>query len=154
MAGERVTSVLHDAVADYLTIRRALGYKLIDHEWMLADFATYLEQAGASTITTELALAWAARTRGNESWKAARLSVVRGFARHLHTIDPTAEIPPTGVLIHRKRPAIPYVYSDAEINRLLGAAEVLTPPPARRDVLHPDRPARRRRHAHQRSDRA
>lgn len=121
-------SAVRDAVADYLTIRRALGYKLADHEWMLADFATYLEQAGASTITTELALAWAARTRGTESWKAARLSVVRGFARHLHTIDPTAEIPPTGVLIHRKRHAIPYLYPDAEIDALLAAAEALTPP--------------------------
>lgn len=121
-------SALRDAVADYLTIRRALGFKLADHEWMLADFASYLEQAGASTITTELALAWATRTHGTESWKAARLSVVRGFARHLRTIDPTAEIPPTGVLIHRKRYAIPYLFADAEIDRLLAAAGGLTPP--------------------------
>ena len=117
----------HTAVADYLTVRRALGFKLADHEWMLADFASYLEQAGANTITTELALAWASRTQGTESWKAARLSVVRGFARYLATIDPATEIPPTGVLISRKRHAIPYLYSEAEIGRLLDAAAALRP---------------------------
>jgi len=101
-------TALHDAVADYLTIRRALGFKLADHEWMLKDFASFLERVGASTVTTELALAWATRTRGTESWRAARLSVVRGFASHLHTIDPATEVPPTGLLVYRKRYAIPY----------------------------------------------
>ncbi len=48
-------TVVRDAVADYLTIRRALGFKLVEHQRLLDDFATYLEQAGASTITTELA---------------------------------------------------------------------------------------------------
>jgi integrase/recombinase XerD len=119
---------LHEAVADYLTIRRALGYKLVEHERLLNDFASFLEQVSASTITTELALRWASRTRGTEGWKAARLSVVRGFARYLRTIDAATEIPPTGILLHRKRYAIPYLYSDDEIERLLSEAAALTPP--------------------------
>jgi integrase/recombinase XerD len=118
----------HDAVADYLMIRRALGFKLVEHERLLNDFAAFLEQAGASTITTELAVAWATRSRGTESWRAARLSVVRGFASYLRTIDPATEIPPTGILIARKQHAIPYLYSDQEIGRLLAAAAALTPP--------------------------
>jgi integrase len=120
-------TVLHEAVADYLTIRRALGYKLIEHERLLNDFATFLEQADASRITTEQALAWASRTRGTEGWKAARLSVVRGFARYLRTIDPATEIPPTGILIHRKHYAIPYLYSEQDIGRLLAEAAALRP---------------------------
>ena len=77
------------AIADYLAVRRALGYKLEDHGWLLADFATFLEDRDARTITTELALAWATRP-GNAlpSWWAARLRVVRGFARHMSGIDP------------------------------------------------------------------
>lgn len=121
-------SIMRETVADYLTVRRALGFKLADHGWMLEDFASYLEQAGASTVTTELALGWATRTQGTESWRAARLSVVRGFARYLATIDPATEIPPTGLLIHRKRYAVPYLYSDDEIARLLAAAAALRPP--------------------------
>jgi integrase/recombinase XerD len=49
------------AIADYLAVRRALGYKLADHGWLLADFATFLEDRDAGTITTEFALAWATR---------------------------------------------------------------------------------------------
>lgn len=120
-------SAVRDAVGDYLATRRALGFKLADHEWMLESLASHLEQADASTLTTELALAWATTTRGTESWKAARLSVVRGFARYLRTIDPATEIPPTGVLIARKRYAIPYLYSDAQIGRLLATAAQLSP---------------------------
>jgi integrase/recombinase XerD len=117
-----------DAIADYLTIRRTLGFKLVEHERLLKDLAAFLERAGASTITTELALAWASRTRGTQGWKAARLSVVRSFAGYLHTIDPATEVPPTGLLLHRKRYAIPYVYSDQEIGRLLAAVAALRPP--------------------------
>jgi integrase/recombinase XerD len=121
-------TALHDAVADYLTIRRSLGYKLVEHERLLNDFASFLEQTSASTITTELALTWASRTRGTEGWKAARLSVLRGFARYLRTIDSATEIPPTGILLYRKRYAVPYLYSDQEIERLLAEAAALTPP--------------------------
>ena len=134
MAGGPVVTVMHEAVADYLTIRRALGYKLIEHERQLYGFASFLEHAGALTITTELALKWASRTQGTEGWKAARLSMVRGLAVYLRTIDPATEIPPTGLLLHRKRYAIPYLYSDQEISRLLTQAAVLTPPP--RAALH------------------
>ena len=73
-------TLLREAVADYLTTRRALGFKLGEHEWALESFVSFLERAGASTITTELALRWACDTRGAESWKAARLSMVTGFA--------------------------------------------------------------------------
>ena len=35
------------AIADYLAVRRSLGYKLARPEKLLAQFAGYLEQAGA-----------------------------------------------------------------------------------------------------------
>lgn len=127
-------TALRDAVADYLTIRRAVGYKLADHEWVLESFVTFLERAGASTVTTELAVTWATDTCGTEGWKAARLSIVRGFAAYLRAIDPATEVPPTGLLLHRKRYAIPYLYSEEEIDRLLTEAAALTP--QRRAMLH------------------
>ncbi len=52
----------------------------------------------------------------------------------MRTIDPATEIPPTGLLLHRKRYAIPYLYTDQEIGRLLAQAAALTPP--RRAGLH------------------
>ena len=80
---------IRPAIADYLAVRRALGYKLEDHAWLLADFASFLEGRGAATITTELAMAWATLPADAlPSWWAARLRVVRGFARHVKAFDP------------------------------------------------------------------
>lgn len=52
-------SRLREQVADYLRLRRSLGYKLVEHERMLNQFLDYLEVNQASTITAENALAWA-----------------------------------------------------------------------------------------------
>ena len=86
---------LHDAVADYLTMRRALGFKLQRPERLLGQFADYLNTTGIDTITTDAALAWARLpVDTNPSWWARRLSAVRAFARHLHALDPAHEVPP------------------------------------------------------------
>jgi integrase len=53
---------------------------------------------------------------------ARRLSIVRIFARYRRATDPRTEIPPDGLLPHRPKRARPYLYSDAEIRRLLHAA--------------------------------
>jgi integrase/recombinase XerD len=119
---------LDDAVRDYLTIRRALGFKLVEHQRLLGQFASFLEQAGADTITTELAVEWASRARGAESWKAQRLSIVRGFAKYMRTINPKTEIPPEGILCGQPQRSIPYLFSDHEITRLLAAAGTMSPP--------------------------
>ena len=48
--------------------------------------------------------------------------MVRGFARHLHVIDPGHEVPPPGLLPGRSHRATPYLYSDADIAALMAAA--------------------------------
>ena len=52
-------STLREAVREYLTMRRALGFKLHDVGNGLLDFATFMEQQRASYITQQLALKWA-----------------------------------------------------------------------------------------------
>ena len=42
-------SPLREALGDYLTIRRSLGYQLYSHELLLDDFLAFLERAGADT---------------------------------------------------------------------------------------------------------
>ena len=85
------------SVADYLAVRRALGYKLARPEKLLAQFTAYLEQAGAVTVTAEHALAWAVLPEGGDpSWHAYRLAVVRGFAAWLATTDPARRSRPPG----------------------------------------------------------
>jgi hypothetical protein len=52
-------SALASRVDDYLTLRRASGYRLEAHGRLLPQFVSYLDAVGASTVTVEAALAWA-----------------------------------------------------------------------------------------------
>lgn len=122
-------SSLRQALVDYLAVRRALGYRLKRAEKLLAQFLTYLEGRGEERLRTETALAWATLpTRGGRSWWASRLSLVRGFAAHLHAIDPATEVPPTDLLPWRPRRATPYLYSDADVGALIATAAALRTP--------------------------
>jgi integrase len=121
-------SELRAAVEDYLAIRRKLGFSLKLAGRLLPDFVEYVQCCGAPHVTTAVALAWATQpTEAHPVWWRQRLGIVRGFARHLKTIDASTEVPPTDLLpAHRSR-RTPFLYSDAEIAGLLGAARLLSP---------------------------
>jgi integrase/recombinase XerD len=121
-------SDLRHAVTDYLAIRRALGFQLRGYDRLLGDLVDDLQRAEASTLTIELAVAWASKPAGVQPfrWKT-RLSIVRGFARYLQTIDPATQIPPSNLLAYRRRRPAPYLYSAAEIDALLEATDTLRP---------------------------
>lgn len=123
---------LRQRAEQYVTMRQALGYKLVDTESLLMRFIDYLERSGENTITTAAAVRWATTTtRASPRWQRRRLSVVRGFARHLHTFDPTCEVPPTGLLrCYVDRP-VPHLYSEDEIAALMGAATAMSRQPLR-----------------------
>jgi integrase len=119
-------SALAQSLADYLAVRRALGYKLVRPGKLLAQFLEFLDDAGAPTITTELALRWATLpAEGGGSWWSYRLSTVRGFAAHLHTIDPACEVPPADLLAYRPSRRTPYIYTEPEVLGLMAASEML-----------------------------
>jgi integrase len=124
-----VTAALHDALGDYLRMRRALGYRLVRPEKLLNQFLDHLHAAGVTTVTSEAALAWSCLPAGGDgNWWAYRLSVVRGFATYLHTLDPATEIPAADLLPWQVRRASPYLYSTADIAALLTAADSLSTP--------------------------
>ena len=116
-------NTLRQAVQEYLTLRRGLGFKLHDAGKGLLDFVTFMEQHRASYITQALALDWAQQpVKTQPAHWAQRLSFVRGFARHRSATDPRTEIPAQGLLPFQPKRARPYLYSDDEIRRLLRAA--------------------------------
>jgi integrase len=120
-------SQLHRIVDEYLDIRRGLGFKLEREGYLLNDFATYLERAGATIVTTELALAWAQQpVAAHPSWWGARLSEVRVFARHLHALDDRHQVPPADLLPARSQRATPYLYSQTDVIALMAAAGTRT----------------------------
>jgi integrase len=122
-------TALESRLVGYLAVRRALGYKLARAEKLLAQFLGWLEDRGEQTITTVSALAWATLPPATDSnWHAHRLSVVRGFAAHVHALDPIHELIPQELLPQRPRRAVPYLYGDAEIRALMGASCVIPTP--------------------------
>lgn len=121
---------LSEAAERYLTIRRNLGYKLKVEGRMLGQFVDFLQERGSSHLTVEAALEWAVLPdAADPSWWAARLTVVREFARFLATFDERTQIPP-GDLLPRSagRTTPPYLYSRAEIGALILAARHLAHP--------------------------
>ncbi len=73
-------SSLRDALADYLRVRRRLGFEMPQDGRLLEGFVEFLEQAGAERITTELALRCARlpAEAHPHRWRQ-RLGVARGY---------------------------------------------------------------------------
>jgi integrase/recombinase XerD len=125
-----MSSQLRTAAQDYLTMRRALGFKLIAQGRLLMEFIGYCDQQGLDHVRTDAAVDWAVHPpKGghDQVYQARRLMVVRDFARHLAAIDPATEVPPHDVLPYHQRHAAPHIYTAEQIDTLIAAAEQLRP---------------------------
>jgi len=118
---------LRQALKQYLALRRALGTQLEEPERTLGHFVDFLKREGAEIITPELALRWAMKPKGvqHATW-ARRLSMVRGFAAWLSTVDPRTEVPAFGLIPARRRRPKPHIYTEQETARLMTEAGCLT----------------------------
>ena len=116
-------SAFGEGVNEYLALRRSLGYKLEAHGRLLPQFAEFLQLRDATVITTALALEWATEpAEGSVVWWHQRLAIAAGFARYLQASDPRHEVPAADLLPAKFCRAIPYLYSEAEIEALMHAA--------------------------------
>jgi integrase/recombinase XerD len=119
-------SSIRTAVAEYLALRRGLGFKLYQEGLWLEQFASFLESRRSFHVTTVLALEWATQpAHAQPSYWAHRLSVARGFAQYRTARDLRSEVPPLGLLPYRYQRKSPYIYTNEEIGQLLRAAALL-----------------------------
>ncbi|MDX5961993.1 tyrosine-type recombinase/integrase [Rhodococcus opacus] len=96
-------------------------------------FPAYLDAAGVTTITVDVALQWVQRPDADPTssvW-ARRMTVVRGFARHMSGIDPATEIPPVGLIVFRQHRRPPFIYSANDVEALMAQVPRLVPTPLR-----------------------
>jgi integrase/recombinase XerD len=115
-------------LADYVELRRSMGFVLKEANYLLPSFVAYLETCGAEHVTIELAVAWAISPAGVLAvTRRQRLGAVRRFAEYMSNIDDRTEVPPRDVLPGAYARVTPYLYSDEEIGRLMAAARSLTP---------------------------
>ena len=120
----------------YLSLRRALGYKLIKAERHLLAFSRFASERGESHILAATVLTWLPTTAKTPNSMAHRLTNLIGFARFLHAEDPRHEIPPADIKRATNRP-VPYIYTKNEIARILDTAGNLRlqkPNPLRREL--------------------
>ena len=119
-------SNLQDYLEGYLALRHALGYKLRTHRSSLKNFVQFVSEEKATTITTQLALAWAMKPDGaHPKWWAYKLGMVHHFALYVRGRDHATEVPPLTLLPYSQQRPTPYIYSEKEISRLIVAAKAL-----------------------------
>jgi integrase len=122
---------LSNLLAEYLDLRRKLGFKAEREAWLLPKLVSFLRAQRCTFITTELALAWAKQPpEADPSWWASKLSVARGFAKHAHLVDVRHQVPPPDLLPRFGRRTTPSIYSPEEIARILRTTRELGSPRA------------------------
>jgi hypothetical protein len=78
-----------DQVADYLRLRRSLGFKLAWDEHLLNRFTAFLASREVRVVTVADAVAWSAALPAGQTQRpltraSVRLTAIRGFATYLH----------------------------------------------------------------------
>jgi len=123
--------MMRQAAQRYLQLRRSSGYELEEPGRLLLDFADHLDALGVTRLTIEVVAAWATAPQGTAAyWHWLRLSAVRGFAIHLHTLDPGHQVPPADLLPRRYTRPAPYLFSEDEVAALMRAAGQMRHGPA------------------------
>lgn len=114
---------LREGVAEYLELRRSLGFRLKKDELYLGNFADFMERRHATHITAKLAVQWARQPASSDAnYLAGRLRAVRSFARYRILSDPRTEIPATDLLPRRRITFQPYIFSQEDIGRILAGS--------------------------------
>jgi len=119
-------SALADAAEHYVMLRRAVGFKLVDADRVLGDYACFAEAHGTQRVTAALALEWA-QLGSSPSRCSHRLQVLGRFAVWFQAFDPDSELPPPATVSAYRRRRNPYLYSPTEITALMDAARGLEP---------------------------
>lgn len=114
---------------EYLAHRRSLGFALETSEYVLLDFARFADhRRHRGPLTTSLMLEWATGHEGHSArYRAERLSIVRGFARHRAAVDGKSQVPDMRLLANAHHRGQPHIYTDKQLLDLIGAAAMLKP---------------------------
>lgn len=118
--------MMTQALDSYLAVRRAAGFRLNKVETFLRGFVRFSE--GHDHISAQTAVEWA-RQGASPPQRSFRIKTVAAFARYLSAEDCRHEIPPEdffgGYQIRRRTP---FIFTIADIDRLVGAASLIGAP--------------------------
>jgi integrase/recombinase XerD len=115
----------------YLAVRRIGGFELKNDDYLLRSYARFAAERGEGHVRTATAIQWASQSK-SVAQRDVRLKSVCRFARFVRLEDEGHELPPMGHFAYHKTRRLPYIYSGAELERLINAALQLGPPGALR----------------------
>lgn len=118
-------TTLRQRLDEYLAMRRSLGFQLDDLERQVGQFCAWLQARGqVQTFTIHDAVTWARlNPDAHPSWWATRLSLVRRFAAYLNANGVDVPIIPGGLLPAKKPRAVPFIYSQDDVDALRAACQ-------------------------------
>jgi integrase/recombinase XerD len=119
--------MLSNAVNTYLSVRRAVGFKLETVEGYLRSYANFATARGDIRVVSNTAIEWA-ELATLQNQRANRLNVLIRFARFARAEDSCHEIPPANIFCGRRYRRTPYIFTDEEVQRLILHAARLGPP--------------------------
>jgi integrase/recombinase XerD len=127
--------LLQSRMQEYIALRQALDAPLGERERQLRDFVKYLRQRpDVFPIRAQAAIDWACMNQSHSAaTRSYRLSLARGFLRHLKASMPDVEIPDSRLIAASRRPH-PYIFSTKDLNRLMRKAGK---DPKRNCSIHP-----------------
>lgn len=127
----KTTATMQTRVDNYLAERRHLGFELKKAGYVLASFARYVDQLGASRpLTVELMAEWAKGDKWHKenpaTW-ARRIKSLRPFIAYFQQFEPLTEMPDPSVFGGVPGRVSPHIYPQQQIVDLLAAARNLGP---------------------------
>jgi integrase/recombinase XerD len=123
-------SVLHPIISRYLELQRALG-KWFDRERrILESFDQWLAETGATDLDPVNFTAWCKSKQHLASGvRRNHMRIVRNFCLYRRRSEPTCFVPDLHSFPANHQPLQPYIFTEAQIARLIQAANQLEPLP-------------------------
>lgn len=118
--------MLIDDLHRYLSIRRAVGFKLDRTEMFLRNFTDFAGKRGDEFVVSQTAIDWAIQGKSDRA-KWTRLDEVIRFARFIKSENNRHEIPQNLIVCNIRQRRSPYLFTDEEVARILAQADKLKP---------------------------
>lgn len=124
------SSVLSPVIARFLTLKQALGRDYDGERRVLARLDAFLASTapGGADLTPATFNAWCQTLSHLRSGvRRSRMRVVRNLCLYRHRTEPNCFVPDPALFPPLHQPVRPYLFTEAEVGRLLQATAALTP---------------------------
>ena len=109
---------MREKVEEYIRYKRGLGFKC--NAFALRSFAKFADKrAFGDPLTLKTAIQWATSSKAGQKRHADLIGRIGPFAKYLSMTDSRTELIPSKILGLQYSRAEPYIYSEAEIIRLM-----------------------------------